>query len=239
MATVEPTAPAVEAHPAPPPVVDTDEEEVSGETMIDRLCNDIIRVRWLGRAVGLAGMELKTDDATAVSELGFVIEELAQEIEEQRGRAWEKLLDERKSRSDPTPKPSLNPALVVLGAQLEKLLRRYIPARQRSYTGDAAATEEADRLAGELDPIATAINALPAIGEWDLRIKALNAVAANVWTLNRPVDELDFDNRATRRMIEAACAVLGIPIDGREAGAVDDGNGEVEDAAGDVGGRHA
>jgi hypothetical protein len=154
---------------------------------------------------------------------------LAQEIEERRGEVWDKLIDERRARSDPTPKPSSNPALIVLGAQLERLLRQYIPARQRSYTGDAAATDEADRLAGELDPLATAINALPATGEHDLRVKALNAVAANVWTLNRAADELDFDARATRRMIDAACAVLG--IDGMEADAVDDDGSDEKPAA--------
>ena len=117
-----------------------------------------------------------------------------------------------------TPKPLKSPseamdadsALLALGKQFEEIAaeiqRLYHSASMDGHLGQIEA------MLGRLQPVETAIMAMPARTIGGLGVKARHAayVMSEYW--NRPTDQIDWDARAVRRLIEAVCESAGMPL---------------------------
>ncbi|MGJ5130665.1 hypothetical protein [Bradyrhizobium oligotrophicum] len=99
--------------------------------------------------------------------------------------------------------------LIVLGRQLKEAI-----AKIRALY-DPASTDHLERnetmLAG-LAPIEQAIMATPARTIAGLGVKARHAAYVNSEHWDAPIDEIDWDARAVRSLIEAVCDVASIPF---------------------------
>lgn len=225
MATETTTAPADE--PATPKCA---------LSLMDEVNNDLSDIQKLAHTIFLAGIgiaEQHSNDGDAVSGMGIMIRARIEETKATCAQAMHLIHANR--RAPPPQKDArarADAALVLLGGDLADLLRSYVPARLKSFAGDAAAAEQAEALTGRLDELMNTINALPARALDALAVKAMLAAATNVSLLNEPTP--DWGAREVRKLIESVCASLGISLD--PAAPIDDGNGEVEEAAGDVGG---
>lgn len=99
--------------------------------------------------------------------------------------------------------------LIVLGRQFEEALGKI------RALDDPASPDHLERiesmLAG-LAPIEQAIMATPARTIAGLGVKARHAAYVNSEHWDAPVDEIDWDARAVRSLIEAVCDVASIPL---------------------------
>jgi hypothetical protein len=125
-----------------------------------------------------------------------------------------------------TPKPLKSPtettdadsALLGLGKQFEEIAAE-IQKLYNSASMDGH-LEQIEAMLGRLQPVETAIMAMPARTIGGLGVKARHAayVMSEYW--NRPTDRIDWDARAVRRLIEAVCESAGTPLplhDARDA----------------------
>jgi hypothetical protein len=100
--------------------------------------------------------------------------------------------------------------LIVLGKQLEEAVttirRLYDPASPDSHL------EVIESMLVSLEPIEHAIMAIPARTIAGLGVKARHAayVISEHW--DAPIDQIDWDARAVRSLIEAVCDVASMPF---------------------------
>ncbi|HWX63919.1 hypothetical protein [Bradyrhizobium sp.] len=100
--------------------------------------------------------------------------------------------------------------LIALGKQLEeavtKIRRLYDPVSPDSHL------ELIESMLVSLEPIEQAIMAIPARSIAGLGVKARHAayVISEHW--DAPIDQIDWDARAVRSLIEAVCVVASIPF---------------------------
>jgi hypothetical protein len=99
--------------------------------------------------------------------------------------------------------------LIVLGRQLEEaiaLIRAlYDPASPDHL-------ERIESMLAGLAPIEQAIMATPARTMAGLGVKARHAAYVNSEHWDAPIDEIDWDARAVRSLIEAVCDMASIPL---------------------------
>jgi hypothetical protein len=115
-----------------------------------------------------------------------------------------------------TPKPLKSPtettdsALLGLGQQFEEIAAE-IQKLYNSASMDGH-LEQIEAMLGRLQPVETAIMAMPARTIGGLGVKARHAayVMSEYW--NRPTDRIDWDARAVRSLIEAVCESAGTPL---------------------------
>ena len=120
-------------------------------------------------------------------------------------RPWSAaLIDLRMEATDDDSK------LIALGKQLEeavtKIRRLYDPVSPDSHL------ELIESMLVSLEPIEQAIMAIPARSIAGLGVKARHAayVISEHW--DAPIDQIDWDARAVRSLIEAVCDVASIPF---------------------------
>jgi hypothetical protein len=101
-------------------------------------------------------------------------------------------------------------ALLALGKQFEEIAAE-IQKLYNSASMDGH-LEQIEAMLGRLQPVETAIMAMPARTIAGLGVKARHAayVMSEYW--NRPTDRIDWDARAVRRLIEAVCESAGTPL---------------------------
>jgi hypothetical protein len=101
-------------------------------------------------------------------------------------------------------------ALLALGKQFEEIAAEI----QRLYNSAPmdGHLEQIEAMLGRLQPVETAIMAMPARTIGGLGVKARHAayVMSEYW--NGPTDRIDWDARAVRRLIEAVCESAGTPL---------------------------
>lgn len=101
-------------------------------------------------------------------------------------------------------------ALLALGKQFEEIAAEI----QRLYNLAPmdGHLEQIEAMLGRLQPVETAIMAMPARTIGGLGVKARHAayVMSEYW--NGPTDRIDWDARAVRRLIEAVCESAGTPL---------------------------
>jgi hypothetical protein len=102
--------------------------------------------------------------------------------------------------------------LIALGQQFEDIAAQlYDP--HGAASGETLAQVEA--LLGRLDPIERAIMMTPAFSIVGLGVKARHVarVVSEYW--DAPVDEIDWDARAVRLLVEAVCDLARVPVPGK------------------------
>ncbi|MDU0960329.1 MAG: hypothetical protein E6614_01260 [Bradyrhizobium sp.] len=99
--------------------------------------------------------------------------------------------------------------LIVLGKQLEEAVAK-IRALYDPSSPDHL--ERIEAMLGDLAPIEQAIMATPARTLAGLGVKARHAAYVNSEHWDAPIDEIDWDARAVRSLIEAVCDVAAIPF---------------------------
>ncbi|MGY4305158.1 hypothetical protein ACVIJ6_002401 [Bradyrhizobium sp. USDA 4369] len=97
--------------------------------------------------------------------------------------------------------------LVVLGKQLEEALAK-IRALHDPASPDHL--EQIETMLADLAPIEQAIMATPARTIAGLGVKARHAAYVNSENWDAPIDEIDWDARAVRSLIEAVCDVASM-----------------------------
>ena len=101
-------------------------------------------------------------------------------------------------------------ALLALGKQFDEIAGEI----QRLYNSGSAEShlEQIEAMLGRLQPVETAIMAMPAHTIGGLGVKARHAayVMSEYWS--GPTDRIDWDARAMRRLIEAVCESAGVPL---------------------------
>jgi hypothetical protein len=101
-----------------------------------------------------------------------------------------------------------------LATRHEKTGERYLAAY--GEMGDRNGFDAADRklqaLHRELDPVMREIFSTPANSLAGLRVKTLAAIEANAHLWDDALCDLDYDKRAVRSLIEAACVLTDVPI---------------------------
>jgi hypothetical protein len=95
--------------------------------------------------------------------------------------------------------------------------RAEVQAGFEHYTDHEDRTEKTEAILARLYPIEQAIMTTPPRTINGLGIKARHAayVMSHYW--EAPIDQLDWDARATRLLIEAVCELANIPLPNREA----------------------
>jgi hypothetical protein len=92
---------------------------------------------------------------------------------------------------------------------------------ERDKTGNELGSdvlwEKLNAIDWKLDPIAWQIMATPARSLAGLRAKAILAVRINADLWEEPFDDLDWDKKTIRSLIEAVCKLSGLP---QEAGTI-------------------
>ncbi|WP_315769686.1 MULTISPECIES: hypothetical protein [unclassified Bradyrhizobium] len=147
--------------------------------------------------------------------------------------------------SSPHPEPSLPPptdsdaGLLALEAQFDRLVAELLAAQNasnktaidpdgrsrdghdvqvglESYTGHEERSKKTEAVLARLYPIERAIMTTPARTIKGLGVKARHAayVMSHYW--EQPIEQIDWDARATRLLIEAVCGVAQIPVPGCE-----------------------
>ena len=99
--------------------------------------------------------------------------------------------------------------LIVLGRQLEKAVAEI---RALSDQTSPDQLERLESMLARLAPIEQAIMATPARTIAGLGVKARHAAYVNSEHWDAPIDEVDWDSRAVRLLIEAVCDVAAIPF---------------------------
>jgi hypothetical protein len=123
-------------------------------------------------------------------------------------------LDSPPSTLSPVDSPAeatdADSALLALGKQFEEIAAE-IQKLYNSASMDGH-LEQIEAMLGRLQPVETAIMAMPARTIGGLGVKARHAayVMSEYW--NRPTDRIDWDARAVRRLIEAVCESAGTPL---------------------------
>lgn len=120
----------------------------------------------------------------------------------------------RSSTSKPLKYPAeatdADSALLALGQQFEEIAAEI----QRLYNSAPmdGHLEQIEAMLDRLQPVETAIMAMPARTIGGLGVKARHAayVMSEYW--NGPNDCIDWDARAVRRLIEAVCESAGTPL---------------------------
>ena len=101
-------------------------------------------------------------------------------------------------------------ALLALGKQFEEIVAEI----QKLYNSESmdGHLEQIEAMLGRLQPVETAIMAMPARTIGGLGVKARHAayVMSEYW--NGPINRIDWDARAVRRLIEAVCESAGTPL---------------------------
>jgi hypothetical protein len=99
--------------------------------------------------------------------------------------------------------------LIALGRQFEE-----IAANVKKLQNSASPTDhlELEAMLGRLEPIELAIMATPAQSVADLGVKARHAAYAMSEYWNAPIDQIDWDARAVRLLIEAVCRKAGVSL---------------------------
>jgi hypothetical protein len=106
--------------------------------------------------------------------------------------------------------------LIALGKQFEEIAARI---RKLHMASPDEYLEPIEAMLGRLEPIERAIMATPARTVAGLGVKACHAayVMSEYW--NAPIDQIDWDARAVRLLIEAVCESAGVPLPLRGAAA--------------------
>jgi hypothetical protein len=122
----------------------------------------------------------------------------------------------------PTPDPvNLNAGgsddsnLIVLGKQFEEIAANV--AKLQNSAAPNEHLELIEAMLGRLEPIELAIMALPARTVEGLAVKARHAAYGISEYWNAPLDQIDWDARAVRLLIEAVCKSAGVPLPFRDA----------------------
>jgi hypothetical protein len=122
----------------------------------------------------------------------------------------------------PTPGPvNLNAeetddsTLIALGKQFEEIAANLEKLQNSAAPNDHLELIEA--MLGRLEPIESAIMTLPAQTIEGLAVKARHAAFGISEYWNAPVDQIDWDARAVRLLIEAVCKRADVPLPFRDA----------------------
>ncbi len=100
-------------------------------------------------------------------------------------------------------------ALMTLGEQFEGVAAQI---QKLQSLGSEAHLEEIEDALRRLEPIERAIMQTPALTALGHGVKARHAahVVSEYW--NAPIDQIDWDARAVRLLIEAVCETAGLPL---------------------------
>lgn len=100
-------------------------------------------------------------------------------------------------------------ALMALGEQFEGMAGQI---QKLQGVGSEAHLEEIEAALRRLEPIERAIMTTPARTALGLGVKARHAahVVSEYW--NAPIDQIDWNARAVRLLIEAVCETAGLPL---------------------------
>jgi hypothetical protein len=114
------------------------------------------------------------------------------------------------SLKSPAEATDADSALLALGKQFEEIAAEI--QRLHNSASMEGHLEQIEATLGRLQPVETAIMAMPARTIGGLGVKARHAayVMSEYW--NGPIDRIDWDARAVRRLIEAVCESAGTAL---------------------------
>jgi hypothetical protein len=104
--------------------------------------------------------------------------------------------------------------LIALGDELQRLWPGYLASFAATNSDDDlisdAAYPEYEALDWETCELAEKIMAVPARTVAGLRVKAIVAIHSSWFLWDKPFDDLDWDQKGARALMEAACSVTGL-----------------------------
>ena len=90
--------------------------------------------------------------------------------------------------------------------------------RTQKETGFAELDRQWEKFNHKIEPIARAIMRAEAHTVADIRVKTLVALYTNRHLWREPFDDLDWDQRGARSLIEACCALTAVPLPTEDRG---------------------